>query len=395
MSIQTVVAFRRWICGISCILSLTLLFGCVEFIPKHISVSLNGDEVSVSDDSIKLEEGKLFATAELMEQLLDKDVEASIKSFSADTFYQDQVAVLMYHHIDPDPKEPGVLYLRAFENQMELLKNNGFNVITMDEYVRYMTEGAAVPDNAILITFDDGYESFYTYAYPVLRKYGYTATNFVIVSAIDQQSGIRKLTWDQMREMKQAGMSFYSHTYNSHRYGIVKETGKKQPVLVSRMFLDQNNRLETDVEYRQRVHKDLTSAEERLRTELGNTRGIVAFPYGASNATVLELLKGIGVELTFTIKPGLNTRDNKNAYRFNAGSDGAAPQDVIVSLKKLGEGDSSIVVKVNGDAVTFKKVKPYSADIGVMIPLRELCELYNVKMDWDSNKRAIKLMKVL
>lgn len=145
-------------------------------------------------------------------------------------YYKDQVAVLMYHHLTGESVSlnPGVLTAGQFDEHMQLLKQEGFQVITMKQYRQFMLENALVPDNAVLLTFDDGYESFYTLAFPILQKHGYTAANFIIASDVDNPDGkkVPKLTWEQMREMKSAGMSFYNHTYNLHHYGIVDAEGE-------------------------------------------------------------------------------------------------------------------------------------------------------------------------
>lgn len=254
-------------------------------------------------------------------------------------YYSNQVAILMYHHIVDKPEKPHMLPVKQFRQHMEMLKTNGFNVISMDQYIDFMTRGTAIPNNAVLLTFDDGYDSFYTHAYPILKEYGYTATNFVIVSFIDNRIGIPKLTWDQMREMKEEGMSFYSHTYDSHKYAPINAKGVERPMLSHRLYLKDKKRVETQKEYIKRITDDLALAEKRLREELGNTRGGIAFPYGTFNDEVLEVLKSMGIEITFTIKKGMTTKKDINALRFDAGNIEYTAEKLAELLK--GQGKSS------------------------------------------------------
>ncbi|MCU6340168.1 polysaccharide deacetylase family protein, partial [Enterobacter quasiroggenkampii] len=112
-----------------------------------------------------------------------------------------------------------------------------------------------------------------TEVYPIMQKYHIPATNFVIVSTIDNRksAGRPKLTWEQMREMKRNGMSFFSHTYNSHVYTVVNEQGSLRPMLSKPEYLKKLHRKETRTEFTAKVKKDLKRAEDRLKQMLGNT----------------------------------------------------------------------------------------------------------------------------
>lgn len=87
-------------------------------------------------------------------------------------YYRDNVVVLMYHHLSekPMPQFPWILSVDRFEDQMKLLKEEGFHVITMEQYRAFMLNNGSIPDNAVLLTFDDGYESFYEFAFPILKN---------------------------------------------------------------------------------------------------------------------------------------------------------------------------------------------------------------------------------
>lgn len=197
-----------------------------------------------------------------------------------------------------------------------------------------------VPDNAVLLTFDDGYETFYEIVFPVLRRHGVTATNFIVVSSIDDQNhrGLTKLTWNQMREMKEAGMSFYNHTYNSHIYASVDPKGirRPRPILSHRIFLTRLNRMETTQEYERRILNDLSLAEERLKEELGNSRSALSFPYGVYSHKTLQAAHKLGIEVTFTIHPGINTHEQRNGFRINAGNQKLKTNNLIQLLKNRG-----------------------------------------------------------
>lgn len=316
--------------------------------------------------------------------LLDHADEGMRQRF-APVYYRDQVIVLMYHALADEPENDGILAAADFRRQMQLLKDKGFNVIGMDRYADFVLHGAPVPDNAVLLTFDDGYENFYTHAYPVLREFGFPAVNFVIVKWIDEPYGLPKLTWDQMREMQAHGMRFYSHTYDSHIYGQVDEAGRTRPVLTNRLYLEEEGRRETEEEYAARVLADLSAAEARLRKELGNELGVLSFPYGAFNERVLELAEQAGIALTFTIKDGINGADDRNGFRVNAGYRGNDGREMVARMQRgLCDGEAcGPAVYFGEDPLRFTDGQPFVADGKLWLPLRELMQQFGLRIKPD------------
>ena len=74
-----------------------------------------------------------------------------------------------------------------FEKQMKLLKNNNYVTLTAAEFKLFMENKIKIPTKSILITFDDGFKNNYYEAYPILKKYNFTALNFMITSHITKK----------------------------------------------------------------------------------------------------------------------------------------------------------------------------------------------------------------
>ncbi|WP_025688341.1 polysaccharide deacetylase family protein [Paenibacillus zanthoxyli] len=305
-------------------------------------------------------------------------------------YYKDKVAVLMYHHLSRKPLLPSILSVDRFNDQMKLLKQDGYHVITMEQYRRFMLENGKIPDNAVLLTFDDGYESFYKLAFPILRKYGYTAVDFVIVSDVDNpgKGGLPKLTWQQMREMKKFGMGFYNHTYNLHFYDVVDAEGGKEPALVAQRYIDDETRNEYNEEYYRRVQGDLGLAEKRLREELGNTDSALAFPYGAYNDKVLNVTASLGIPLTFTVKEGLTSRGELNAGRINGGSNLRTPAQTIGRIRQFVPQRE---LTVNGRSVLLAGDQPELRNGRLLVPLDDICRSLHIAMYYDRHNGTVKL----
>ncbi|CAH1055457.1 hypothetical protein PAECIP111894_01609 [Paenibacillus pseudetheri] len=308
-------------------------------------------------------------------------------------YYRDHVTVLMYHHLSekPMPQFPWILSADRFDDQMNLLKQEGFHVITMEQYREFMLNGGTVPDNAVLLTFDDGYESFYELAFPILKKYGYTAVNFVIVSTIDHPdpNSVPKLNWEQMREMKRDGMGFYSHTYDLHHYGIVDAEGGERPAASALLYIDDENRNELNSEYYSRVTRDLAKAEQRLKEELGNTDSAIAFPYGSYNDRLLSACDSLGISLTFKIQDGINARTDRNASRINGGSQILSAIQTLEQIKHI---DSPMELTLNNQRVALIGSAPEMRKGTLMVPFIQLCKDLHIDLNYDQKSRIIKLI---
>lgn len=240
-------------------------------------------------------------------------------------YYKDKAIVLVYHDIRqmPASEEAGASTLGAdrLEDHLMMLESRGFQIISMDAFAGFMLEGRSIPPNAVILTFDDGYESFYSEAFPILKRFGASASNFIVGISSDlfNPDAEPHLTWEQMRELKSHGMGIYSHTYNLHRMVPADRTGSEEPALTARMHLEQKRRSETEPEYRRRIFSDLTFLEKRFEQELGRDRSLLAFPYGSYDEIVLDEGAKAGIELFFTVEEGINVAGSRIVKRINAG----------------------------------------------------------------------------
>lgn len=121
------------------------------------------------------------------------------------------VRVLLYHNVsasEDGPENPYVMPLSRFRVQMAWLKENGFNCLTVSDMFDAMETGG-LPEKAAVITFDDGYPGVYTYAFPLMKEYGFPATEYLVA----EKTGMPKnLTLEMIREMFEAGWEIGSHS---------------------------------------------------------------------------------------------------------------------------------------------------------------------------------------
>jgi peptidoglycan/xylan/chitin deacetylase (PgdA/CDA1 family) len=135
-----------------------------------------------------------------------------------------QLPILMYHSIS-DTAEPGVAaYYRTvtppnvFKSQMNALREAGWRGVTLRQGLKTLANSAGQSYKTVAITFDDGFEDFYSAAYPVLQDNRFTATMYLPTAYIGDTGQSFKehrcLTWARVRELHQAGIEFGSHTVN-------------------------------------------------------------------------------------------------------------------------------------------------------------------------------------
>lgn len=130
-----------------------------------------------------------------------------------------RVPILMYHRIDDPP--PGADAIRrdlsvrpkSFEAQLQYLKQEGYQSISLNDLALHLTVGKPLPPRPVILTFDDGYADAYTHAFPLLSRYGFEGTFFLISGPIDAENP-DFLSWDQVKEMHAAGMRFEPHSYD-------------------------------------------------------------------------------------------------------------------------------------------------------------------------------------
>jgi peptidoglycan/xylan/chitin deacetylase (PgdA/CDA1 family) len=131
--------------------------------------------------------------------------------------------ILMYHHITNAPTH-NMLDLsltvtpNVFGQQLDYLKQHGYHTITFNQLFDFLYYNGPLPNKPIILTFDDGYDDAYTFAYPILRKHGYSGMFYIITGKVGWKG---QATWDQLCEMLANGMQMGSHTITHRNMGEV------------------------------------------------------------------------------------------------------------------------------------------------------------------------------
>ncbi len=196
------------------------------------------------------------------------------------------VPVLVYHGVTreaaqiDDPTEE--ISLDNFTQQMISLKKEGYKTVTLNEFEDFIDGKVSLSEKSFLLTFDDGIKTSYYNADPILEALGFNAVMYVITShSTSGEKSPYYLTRDEVIEMNSTGRwNIQSHGRNDHNLIKINKEGKKGHFMTNRMWLDQQDRLETDEEYKKRVTIDLYSSKQDIETLLNNKVTSYAFPFG-------------------------------------------------------------------------------------------------------------------
>jgi peptidoglycan/xylan/chitin deacetylase (PgdA/CDA1 family) len=173
--------------------------------------------------------------------------------------------IAMYHYIDDNESNSKLsVSAEGFEKQMKFFKENGYDVIPLKEIVNMIKNKKKVPHKTIAITFDDGADNNYSLAYQILRKYGFSATMFVISDMVGKQG---YMNWSEIKEMQDNGITIGSHTV-SHRW---------LPELSD-----------------QEIEREVTESKKVLENSTGRNINFIAYPSGGYDQRVIDAVKKAG-----------------------------------------------------------------------------------------------------
>lgn len=250
---------------------------------------------------------------------------------------KNHVLGIAYHDVedrDPDQAVVAVRTERMIE-QLAWLRENGYTPVTVDQIMAARKGGPELPAKAILLSFDDGYASFYTRVLPVLRAYNWhallapvgvwidTPANQKVDFAGDMRPRSEFLTWAQVTEISKSGLvEIAAHTDASHKGILANPQGNLQPAAATRRFDATTGRYESEADFQARLRKDVATITEKIRKATGYAPRVWVWPYGAADGTALQVIDAEGYEMALTLDDGLDKLDNlMSSPRFLVASD--------------------------------------------------------------------------
>lgn len=224
-----------------------------------------------------------------------------------------KLPIIMYHSILKDTKLQGefVIGPDKFEDDLKMLKQNGYTTVTVTDLVEYVYNDKVLPEKPIMITFDDGYYNNYLYAYPLLKEYECKAVLSPIGYYSEQYSedstplspSYSHCTWDQLKEMQDSGyIEIQNHSYNMHsqsgRLGISQKQG------------------ESNESYNSILVEDISTAQKLFKDNLNYTPIAFTYPFGVTSNTSEDVIKGLSFKCSLICAEKVNTitKDKEGLY---------------------------------------------------------------------------------
>lgn len=297
---------------------------------------------------------------------------------------ENSFVALTFHDVRDDVKASGDRDFYAISTKnlsafFEWMAKSDWNPITLQQLEDAKKLGKKLPNNAVIICFDDGALSSYTHVLPLLKLYKVPAVFAIPTSWINgnTKDGYEAygegnlMTWEQMREMQRSGLvEFASHSDDLHKGILANPQANKKPAAIYRMYLEQDQRYETDQEFQARVYHDLKTSKEILDQELGIHTKAMIWPYGAVNQEVAEIAVQAGLPWTFSLGKSVANGLDTELYQRLLIIDNPTPEDIHSQVLNVFKGvDDPLtqplrvinlsLTEIYNENTTEKTVTPY------------------------------------
>jgi peptidoglycan/xylan/chitin deacetylase (PgdA/CDA1 family) len=190
------------------------------------------------------------------------------------------VPIVMYHHVGPLPPNPDIyrkdltVSPELFERTLVQLDERQVETATMADLMEHFAGGRELPKRAAILTFDDGYDDVYEYAFRALQKHGMVGTFFVTTDFVERPG---YLTWAQIQEMADAGMEIAAHSSNHADFTRISPA---------------------------ELRRQLVEPKAILEEHVGQKVRFMAYPAGKYNAAVMAATRAAGYEAAVTVLHG-------------------------------------------------------------------------------------------
>ncbi len=184
------------------------------------------------------------------------------------------------------------------ERQMRFLAEEGFHTASLEELAAYRAGRIDLPERTVVLTVDDGDESFFTIAAPILRRYGHRATVFMLTGHAGDRNwnDIDFMTWDQLRALESSGVArIESHTHRMHTK--VREGHGLVP-----RFLVECRDGTGAVSAASPLGRDLRASRDAIAHELGRESTSLSWPFGFGDADTDSLAAALGFRSIYTLR---------------------------------------------------------------------------------------------
>lgn len=230
------------------------------------------------------------------------------------------LTVIGYHEIT-DHKDALIpsyaVTTQQFSEHIDWLQKNGYHFINVDQLLKAHQGKYTLPTKPVLLTVDDGYQSFYQNAYPIIRAKKIPVVLAVVGSWLepkadqnvdfggDEITRNKILSWNELKEMQNSGfVEIASHSYHLHRGVTANPQANSEPAAITRIYDLKTKTYESDASYRTRVYQDLKKNNDLLKAHGLRSPRVMVWPYGRYNMQLVQISKQLGMPITITLDDG-------------------------------------------------------------------------------------------
>lgn len=204
-----------------------------------------------------------------------------------------RLPIIMYHYVEYVADAHDLIRIKMnispaiFEHQLQSVKNNGYQTIFMRDVPQILAGVQPVSPKTIALTFDDGYEDFYSYVFPLLKKYRMKATIYIIYNFINRRGYLNDV---EIEELKDSGLvELAAHTLDH---------------------------VDLPMERKDLAWKEISESKTKLANRFGVDVVSFAYPYGAFSKDVVTMTEKAGFTSAVSVIPGINQSESNLFYLY-------------------------------------------------------------------------------
>lgn len=182
--------------------------------------------------------------------------------------------ILQYHHVSETLPRVTSLSESEFSDHLGFLKEHGYQVVPLQQIIESIKQQKSIPDKTVALTFDDGFLNNFTQAAPILKRFNYPYTIFVNPQLIDEGKNY-VMSWQQLRALTKEGAFIANHSAKHDYLHIIEND-------------------ESFLQWQERIRKDITHSELRIKQEIGHNFKYLAYPYGEFNQALQQIVTELG-----------------------------------------------------------------------------------------------------
>ncbi|MFL2660593.1 MAG: polysaccharide deacetylase family protein [Alphaproteobacteria bacterium] len=183
------------------------------------------------------------------------------------------IIVLMYHRFDQDKYPDTSISSKTFEEQIKFLLNSGVSILPLTDLIKFLNNEKEILNNTVFLTVDDAFRSFYSNAFPILKKFDLPFSVFVSTKYVSNQINSDYMSWEMLKDL-------------SDNNGLILNHTRRHDSLLNMSS--------------PKIINEIESNYSIIEKNIGKQPKIFSYPYGESSVEVEKIIKSLGYKIAFS-----------------------------------------------------------------------------------------------